>query len=70
MAQTGYATAAFSDLDEDLVSAGVDVTREFTPSLKATVGFDYSDTQRDSTRRELQIVAPSTFPDAGRHVAS
>ena len=61
---TGYATAAFSDLDEELVSAGVDVTREFTPSLKATVGFDYSDTQRDSTRRELQIVAPSTFPDA------
>ena len=62
--QTGYATAAFSDLQEDLVSAGVDVTREFTPSLKATIGYDYTNTERDSTRREFQIVAPSTFPNA------
>jgi len=61
--QTGYASATFSDLEEDLVSAGVDVTREFTPSFKATIGYDFSDTQRDSTRRELQIVAPSTFPN-------
>jgi TonB-dependent receptor len=61
--QTGYASAAFSELEEELVSAGVDVTREFTDSFKATLGFDYSDTQRDSTRREMQIVAPSTFPN-------
>ena len=62
--QTGYATAAFSDLDEELLSAGVDVTMEFTPSFKGTVGYDFADTQRDSTRREFQIVAPSTFPNA------
>src|SRR5688572_22634343 len=55
--QTGYASAAFSELEEELVSAGVDITREFTDSFKATLGFDYSDTQRDSTRREMQIVA-------------
>ncbi len=60
--QTGYATAAFSYLDEKLKSAGVDVTMEFTPSFKATVGYDFADTQRESTRREFQIVAPSTFP--------
>ncbi len=60
--QTGYATAAFSYLDEKLKSAGVDVTMEFTPSFKATVGYDFTDTQRESTRREFQIVAPSTFP--------
>ncbi len=60
--QTGYATAAFSYLDEKLKSAGVDVAMEFTPSFKATVGYDFADTQRESTRREFQIVAPSTFP--------
>ena len=62
--QQGYASAAFSDLDEELVSAGVDVTMEFTPSFKGTLGYDFADTQRDSIRREFQIVAPSTFPNA------
>jgi len=62
--QQGYATAAFSNLDEELVSAGVDVTMEFSPAIKGTVGLDYTDTQRESTRREFQIVAPSTFPNA------
>jgi TonB-dependent receptor len=60
--QAGFATAAFSNLDETLKSAGVDVTMEFTPGFKATVGYDHADTQRESTRREFQIVAPSTFP--------
>jgi TonB-dependent receptor len=62
--QSGYATAAFSDLDEELLSAGTDLTWEFTPTFKGTVGYDFADTQRDSTRREFQIVAPSTFPSA------
>jgi len=61
--QTGYAKVAFSDLDEDLLSAGLDLTKEFTPRIKATIGYDYTDTQRDSTRREFQIVAPSDFPN-------
>jgi len=62
--QTGYATAAFSNLNENLKSAGVDVTMAFASRFKATLGYDYSDTQRDSTRREFQIVAPSNFPSA------
>jgi hypothetical protein len=62
--QTGFATAAFSKLDETLKSAGVDVTWEIVPSFKATAGYDFSHTERDSTRREFQIVAPSNFPSA------
>jgi TonB-dependent receptor len=62
--QTGFATAAFSKLDETLKSGGVDVTWEVAPSFKATVGYDYTLTERDSTRREFQIVAPSSFPSA------
>jgi TonB-dependent receptor len=62
--QAGYASAAFSDLEEDLKSAGVDITREFTSRFKATLGYDFADTQRESTRREFQIIAPSTFPSA------
>jgi outer membrane receptor protein involved in Fe transport len=61
--QTGYAKAAFSDLDENLKSAGVDVTTEILSRLTMTVGYDFTDTQRDSTRREFQIVAPSSFPN-------
>lgn len=62
--QSGYATAAFSYLDEELKSAGVDFSMAFTPGITATLGYDYMDTQRESTRREFQIVAPSTFPSA------
>jgi outer membrane receptor protein involved in Fe transport len=62
--QAGYATAAFAELDEQLTSAGVDVTYAFTPTFNATLGYDFSDTERESERREFQIVAPSTFPSA------
>jgi outer membrane receptor protein involved in Fe transport len=62
--QAGFATAAFSDLDENLISAGVDVTYAFTPTFSATLGYDIADTERESERREFQIVAPSTFPSA------
>jgi TonB-dependent receptor len=61
---TGYATAAFSNLNETLKSAGVDLTWDFGPSFKATAGYDFAETQRDSTRREFQIIAPSSFPTA------
>jgi TonB-dependent receptor len=62
---TGYATAAFSDLDENLKSVGVDLTAPipFMADTTLTVGYDFTDTQRDSTRREFQIVAPSTLPN-------
>jgi TonB-dependent receptor len=61
--QTGYAEIAFSDLDEDVWSAGVDVTSRITPSVVLTAGLDIADTKRDSTRRAFQIVAPSSFPN-------
>jgi outer membrane receptor protein involved in Fe transport len=60
--QTGYAEIAFSDLDEDLWSAGVDLTAQLMPRLVLSAGVDITDTQRDSTRRAFQIVAPSSFP--------
>ncbi len=59
---TGYAEIAFSDLDEDLWSAGVDVTAQLMSRLVLSAGLDVADTQRDSTRRAFQIVAPSSFP--------
>lgn len=61
---SGFATAAFSNLNETLKSAGVDVTWDFGASFKATAGYDFAQTDRDSTRREFQIVAPSSFPTA------
>jgi outer membrane receptor protein involved in Fe transport len=60
--QTGYARAAFSNLDETLKSAGVDVTTSIIPKLSLTLGYDFANTDRESMRREFQIVAPSTFP--------
>jgi outer membrane receptor protein involved in Fe transport len=62
--QTGFAEIAFSDLSEDLWSAGVDLTAQVLPGLALSAGVDVTDTQRDSTRRAFQIVAPSTFPNA------
>ena len=62
--QAGFAKAAFSLLEEDLKSAGVDVTYAFSPNFNATLGYDVSDTERESERREFQIVAPSSFPSA------
>lgn len=60
--QNGYAEIAFSDLEEDLWSAGVDLTAQVLPRVALSAGLDVTDTQRDSTRRAFQIVAPSTFP--------
>lgn len=60
--QTGFAEIAFSDLDEDLWSAGIDLSAQVLPRLVLSTGLDVADTQRDSTRRAFQIVAPSSFP--------
>ncbi len=51
----GSATVNFSDLNEDLYSAGVDISYEIFPRVTATVGYAFLDTQRTSTRRALQI---------------
>ncbi len=60
--QTGFAEIAFSHLEEDLWSAGVDVTTQLMARMSLSAGLDITDTQRDSTRRAFQIVAPSSFP--------
>ncbi|MBW8296289.1 TonB-dependent receptor [Sphingopyxis sp.] len=53
----GDATIAFSDLNEDLWSGGVDVSYELAPSITATVGYAYTDTHRVAVRRAFQFRA-------------
>jgi len=60
--QTGFAEIAFSDLDEDLLSGGIDGNWRVAPGVVLSAGYDYSYTSRDSSRREFQIVAPAEFP--------
>jgi hypothetical protein len=62
--QTGYARVSFGELDEELKSGGIDLTREILPQTILSAGIDYTETARDSTRREFQLIAPSTFPNA------
>jgi TonB-dependent receptor len=47
----GEASIAFSDLNEDLYSAGADLSSELTSDITATVGYAYSNTERTSIRR-------------------
>jgi TonB-dependent receptor len=49
----GSASIAFSDLNEDLWSGGVDLSYEIAPAITATVGYAYSDTHRVSERRSF-----------------
>ncbi|MBY4637963.1 TonB-dependent receptor [Sphingopyxis sp. XHP0097] len=51
----GDATIAFSDLNEDLWSGGVDLSYELAPRITATVGYAYTDTHRVSVRRAFQF---------------
>lgn len=53
----GDATIAFSDLNEELWSGGVDLSYEIAPRITATVGYAYSDTHRVSVRRAFQFRA-------------
>lgn len=53
----GDATIAFSDLNEDLWSGGVDLSYEVAPRITAAVGYAYSDTHRISERRTFQFRA-------------
>jgi len=59
----GDATIAFSDLNEDLWSGGIDLSYELAPRITATVGYAYSDTHRVSNRRAFQFRA-SNLPIA------
>ena len=51
----GAASIAFSDLNEDLWSGGVDLSYELAPRISATLGYAYSDTHRTSVRRAFQF---------------
>jgi TonB-dependent receptor len=59
-----YANVAFSDLGEDMLSGGAGLTWHMMPGIALSAGYEYTNTQRDSARREFQIRAPSTFPTA------
>ncbi|MEQ1725819.1 MAG: TonB-dependent receptor [Sphingopyxis sp.] len=59
----GDATIAFSDLNEDLWSGGVDASYELAPHITGTIGYAYMDTSRTSVRRAFQFRA-SNLPVA------
>jgi outer membrane receptor protein involved in Fe transport len=55
--QRGDASVTFSNLNEDLWSAGWDLSYKFSPDLTATIGYAFSDTKRRSSRYELHFDA-------------
>ena len=59
--QTGYGRIVFSALGEDLLSYGLDLTYSLSPTAVVSAGYEGSKTERDSERREFQIIAPSSF---------
>lgn len=59
--QTGYGRIVFSELGEDLLSYGLDLTYSLSPTMVISAGYEGSKTERDSERREFQIIAPSSF---------
>lgn len=61
--QRGSASVAFSDLTESLYYGGVDLSWRASDWLTATLGYAYTDTRRDSERRELSLRATSGFPE-------
>ncbi len=59
----GDATIAFSDLNEDLWSGGVDASYELASHITGTIGYAYVGTSRASVRRAFQFRA-SNLPVA------
>lgn len=55
--QRGDASITFSDLNEDLWSAGADLSYKFSPAFTVTAGYAYTDTKRRSSRYELHYDA-------------
>ena len=53
----GNATVAFSNLDEDVWSAGADVSHTFTPGWTGSVGYAYQLNDRLTSRRAFQFRA-------------
>lgn len=61
--QTGSASVAFSNLKEELWYGGFDVTYPLTDWLRLTAGYAYTNTDRNSTRREFLFDAGADFVD-------
>ncbi|WP_010543012.1 TonB-dependent receptor domain-containing protein [Sphingomonas elodea] len=59
----GDATVSYSDLNENLYSAGADLTFKPIPDLSLSAGYSYLKTKRFSARRDFQFSAPSSFPN-------
>ncbi|MEC3911318.1 TonB-dependent receptor [Sphingobium sp. CR2-8] len=55
--QRGDASTTFSDLNEDLWSAGADLSYKFSPDFTLTAGYAFTDTKRTSSRYELHYDA-------------
>lgn len=55
--QRGDASITFSDLNEDLWSAGADLSYKFSPAFTVTAGYAFTDTKRTSSRYELHYDA-------------
>lgn len=51
----GSANIAFSKLDENLYSAGMDLSYKIFPQVTTTIGYAYSDTVRVTDRRAFQF---------------
>lgn len=62
---TGKALIRYSDLNEDLYSAGADVTYKPIDPLSISVGYAFSNTKRTSTRREYAFIAAFNDQNAG-----
>lgn len=58
----GSATIAFSELNENLYSAGVDFTYELSPTVKAVYGYAYADTNRVTERRDFLFQGNNNIP--------
>lgn len=59
----GDATVSYSNLNENLYSAGADLTFKPITDLAVSAGYSYLKTKRFSSRRDFQFSAPSTFPN-------
>ncbi|PSJ41022.1 TonB-dependent receptor domain-containing protein [Allosphingosinicella deserti] len=60
--QQGNAEISFSDLNENLYSAGADLSYKATQGLTLSAGYAFSDTARRTERRDFLFIAPGTFP--------
>lgn len=61
--QRGNAQVSYSNLNEDLYSAGIDLSYKILPKVTATIGSAFQDTNRKTERRDFLFLAPGNLPD-------